>query len=78
MVDELRLGVGDLRGELVELDVVGMHSLISPKVIRLSRASPRISNIECDQKMRPRARSQSHSPQRPRLSAVSMRLRTVS
>ena len=37
-----------------------------------------MSNIECDQNTRPRARSQSHSPQRPRLSAVSMRLRTVS
>ena len=37
-----------------------------------------MSNIECDQNTRPRAMSQSHSPQRPRLSAVSMRLRTVS
>ena len=37
-----------------------------------------MSNIDCDQKMRPLARSQSHRPQRPRLSAVSMRLCTVS
>ena len=37
-----------------------------------------MSYIECDQNTRPRARSQSHSPQRPRLSAVSTRLRTVS
>jgi len=37
-----------------------------------------MSNIERDQNTRPRARSQSHKPQRPRLSAVSMRLRTVS
>ena len=35
-------------------------------------------NIDCDQKMRPRDRSQSHRPQRPRLSAVSMRPRTAS
>ncbi len=35
-------------------------------------------NIDCDQKIRPRDRSQSHSPQRPRLSAVSMRPRTAS
>ena len=35
-------------------------------------------NIDCDQKMRPRDRSQSHKPQRPRLSAVSMRPRTAS
>ena len=35
-------------------------------------------NIDCDQKMRPRDRSQSHSPQRPRFSAVSMRPRTAS
>ena len=35
-------------------------------------------HIEFDQKMRPRARSQSHRPQRPRFSAVSMRVRTVS
>ena len=37
-----------------------------------------MSYIECDQNTRPRARSQSHSPHRPRLSAVSTRLRTVS
>ena len=35
-------------------------------------------NIDCDQKIRPRDRSQSHRPQRPRLSAVSMRPRTAS
>ena len=35
-------------------------------------------NIDCDQKIRPRERSQSHRPQRPRLSAVSMRPRTAS
>ena len=35
--------------------------------------------MDCDQKMRPRARSQSHSPQRPlELSAVSTRRRTIS
>ena len=37
-----------------------------------------MSNIECDQKMRPRAMSQSHNPQRPRFKAVSMRPRTAS
>ena len=35
-------------------------------------------NIDCDQKILPRDRSQSHNPQRPRLSAVSMRPRTAS
>ena len=35
-------------------------------------------NIDCDQKIRPRDRSQSHKPQRPRLSAVSIRPRTAS
>ena len=35
-------------------------------------------NIDCDQKIRPRDRSQSHRPQRPRLSAVSIRPRTAS
>ena len=35
-------------------------------------------NIDCDQKIRPRDRSQSHNPQRPRLSAVSIRPRTAS
>ena len=39
---------------------------------------PSIVNIDCDQKIRPRDRSQSHNPQRPRLSAVSMRPRTAS
>ena len=34
---------------------------------------PTISNIERDQNMRARARSQSHRPQRPRASAVSKR-----
>ena len=54
-------------------------ALTSPKVSRSLRpSSPSIVNIDCDQKMRPRDRSQSHNPQRPRLSAVSMRPRTVS
>ncbi len=35
-------------------------------------------NIDCDQKILPRERSQSHKPQRPRLSAVSIRPRTAS
>ena len=35
-------------------------------------------NIDCDQKILPRDRSQSHNPQRPRLSAVSIRPRTAS
>ena len=39
---------------------------------------PSIVNIDCDQKIRPRDRSQSHNPQRPRLSAVSIRPRTAS
>src|ERR1700750_2667562 len=37
-----------------------------------------MGNIDCDQKIRPRDRSQSHRPQRPRLCAVSMRPRTAS
>ncbi len=35
-------------------------------------------NIDADQKILPRERSQSHKPQRPRLSAVSIRPRTAS
>ena len=54
-------------------------ALTSPKVRSSLRPSrPSIENIDCDQKMRPRDRSQSHSPQRPRLSAVSIRPRTAS
>ena len=54
-------------------------ALTSPKVRRSLRlSSPSMVNIDCDQKMRPRDRSQSHRPQRPRLSAVSMRPRTAS
>src|SRR2546429_604394 len=54
-------------------------ALTSPKVRRSLRTStPSMGNIDCDQKIRPRDRSQSHRPQRPRLSAVSMRPRTAS
>ena len=54
-------------------------ALTSPKVSRSLRlSSPSMVNIDCDQKMRPRDRSQSHNPQRPRLSAVSIRPRTAS
>ncbi|MET4792264.1 hypothetical protein ABIF64_004442 [Bradyrhizobium japonicum] len=54
-------------------------ALTSPKVRSSLRPSrPSIENIDCDQKIRPRDRSQSHRPQRPRLSAVSMRPRTAS
>src|SRR6476661_7174201 len=54
-------------------------ALTSPKVKRSPRASsPSIVNIDCDQKILPRDRSQSHKPQRPRLSAVSIRPRTAS
>src|ERR1700722_13897131 len=54
-------------------------ALTSPKVSRSLRvASPSIVNIDCDQKILPRDRSQSHNPQRPRLSAVSIRPRTAS
>ena len=54
-------------------------ALTSPKVRRSLRvSSPSMVNIDCDQKIRPRDRSQSHNPQRPRLSAVSIRPRTAS
>ncbi len=54
-------------------------ALTSPKVSRSLRvSSPSRVNIDCDQKIRPRDRSQSHNPQRPRLSAVSIRPRTAS
>ena len=54
-------------------------ALTSPKVSRSLRvSSPSIVNIDCDQNIRPRDRSQSHNPQRPRLSAVSIRPRTAS
>ena len=54
-------------------------ALTSPKVRRsLRESSPSIVNIDADQKILPRERSQSHKPQRPRLSAVSIRPRTAS
>ena len=54
-------------------------ALTSPKVRRsLRKLSPSIVNIDADQKILPRERSQSHKPQRPRLSAVSIRPRTAS
>ena len=54
-------------------------ALTSPKVRRSLRESrPSIVNIDADQKILPRERSQSHKPQRPRLSAVSIRPRTAS
>src|SRR3981081_1357171 len=54
-------------------------ALTSPKVSRSLRvSSPSSVNIDCDQKILPRDKSQSHNPQRPRLSAVSIRPRTAS
>src|SRR3954454_12196782 len=54
-------------------------ALTSPNVNKSLRlSSPSMVNIDCDQKILPRDRSQSHKPQRPRLSAVSMRPRTAS
>ena len=55
----------------------GRRQLTFP-IAKVHKAHYVLLNIECDQKIRPRARSQSQRPQRPRFNAVSMRLRTVS
>ena len=72
--------LGDLCGELVEVDILPVYQsidLAEAEEIVLRREAQYVEH-RMHQNTRPRARSQSHNPQRPRLSAVSMRQRTVS
>ena len=75
-VDGRFAGLVEGLGERHQVAVVGMDQPAAPRRSRAARRAarrPTISNIERDQNMRPRARSQSHRPQRPRISAVSKR-----
>ncbi len=81
VIDGGRLGIGEFGRELVEPQVVRMDQRadvaerqqvvlgLQARECRTSTATRRCGRAR---------RSQSHKPQRPRLSAVSMRLRTVS
>ncbi len=80
VIDRVGPGVGELGGDLVELDVVGVHELADLAEGHQIVAGRKAKDSE--HRVRPEnssaRESQSQRPQRPRFRAVSMRLRTVS
>src|SRR5215207_3513281 len=79
LVDVVELAGDHLIGDRKQVDVVGFHQRVDfaegEEVV--AGVEPSNVNIDADQKILPRERSQSHRPQRPRLSAVSIRPRTA-